>query len=469
MDESAPSISRARPKRNRQHLCINSTPLNSTSHSEQSSLKGGLIYLPPLYIYIYIYIYVYMNIYIYIYIYICIYGSNIFVGGNIANNIFVGGNIANRLPAILQLVDFQQGSFPVRYLGIPLAPLKISVAQFSPLIDTVTDYLNAWNTKSLSYAGKVELIKSVIQGVQSFWLGIFPVPKTILDRITSLFRIFLWGGKHAKVAWEDVCLPKKEGGLGIRDTKIWNNALLSRTLWNIHSKQDSLWVRWVHGVYLNGGCVWTFVPHNRDSQLMKRLVLIRDMIVSKFSSIAETTTYLEKMIFNGKLSSSKVYDLLRLKATPHAWMSFIWKDYIPPKFSFIMWLAFRNRLPTYDNMIYLDVANVCPFCKGDPETVPHLYFDCTCTGQLWNNVKDRLGISRQMASLKSVVKWTQRECKGAHIRAKATRIAFSYTIYWIWRTRNAIRFDGAALKLDEMFTHIKYMVYKVLYSLYPTI
>ncbi|CAH9101392.1 unnamed protein product [Cuscuta europaea] len=128
------------------------------------------------------------------------------------SNIFVGGNIEHKLPFILQMVDFQQGSFPVRYLGIPLAPLKISVAQFSPLIDTVTDYFNAWNTKSLSYAGKVELIKSVIQGVQSFWLGIFPVPKTILDRIVSLCRIFLWGGKHAKVAWEDVCLPKEEGG-----------------------------------------------------------------------------------------------------------------------------------------------------------------------------------------------------------------------------------------------------------------
>ncbi|CAH9050033.1 unnamed protein product [Cuscuta europaea] len=200
---------------------------------------------------------------------------------------------------------------------------------------------------------------------------------------------------------------------------------------------------------------------------MKRLAQIRDLIVSKFSSIPETITQLGKMAYNGKLCSSKVYDLLRLKATPHAWMSFIWKTYIPPKFSFIMWLAYRNRLPTYDNLVYLNVANICPFCKGEPETVPHLFFECSCTGQLWRNVKDWLGISRQMTSLRSAIKWMQRECKGVHIRAKATRIAFSYTIYWIWRTRNAIRFDGATLKLEDMLAKIKFMMYKVLYSLYP--
>ncbi|CAH9087681.1 unnamed protein product [Cuscuta europaea] len=58
-----------------------------------------------------------------------------------------------------------------------------------------------------------------MQGVQAFWLGIFPMPRAIIDKITSLCRLFLWGSKHSKVAWCDVCLPKSEGGLGVRDTK----------------------------------------------------------------------------------------------------------------------------------------------------------------------------------------------------------------------------------------------------------
>ncbi|CAH9071538.1 unnamed protein product [Cuscuta epithymum] len=383
------------------------------------------------------------------------------------SNIFLGGNVANALPQILDLVDFQQGSFPVRYLGIPLAPLKISVAQFSPLIDTVTDYINAWNTKTLSYAGKLELIRSVMQGVQSFWLGIFPVPRTIIDRIVALCRIFLWGGKYAKVAWEDVCLPKEEGGLGIKNARVWNDALLSRTLWNIHKKQDTLWVRWVHGVYLHGRDVWTFAPHNRDSQLMKRIALIRDSIVSKFSSLAMAISFIQKNSLNGRIITGKVYDLLRVRANPRMWMSFIWKSYIPPKFSFIMWLALRNRLPTYDNLGFLDVINICHFCKGGPETVPHLFFDCMVTGKVWEMVKQWLGLRRQMTTLRSAVKWIKEEHNGANIKAKAIRISFCYTVYWTWRTRNAVIFEGAKAKVDDMVSQIKYMVYKLLYSIYP--
>ncbi|CAH9116578.1 unnamed protein product [Cuscuta europaea] len=137
---------------------------------------------------------------------------------------------------------------------------------------------------------------------------------------------------------------------------------------------------------------------------MKRFVLIRDQICSKFSSLEETINFLEKCTLNGKLSSSKVYDLLRVKATPRAWMPFIWKSYIPPKFSFIAWLAFRNRLATYDNLPYLDVANICPFCEGGPETVPHLFFECCFTGQVWENVKQWLGLTRSMHTLRSSVK-----------------------------------------------------------------
>ncbi|CAH9083664.1 unnamed protein product [Cuscuta europaea] len=306
-----------------------------------------------------------------------------------------------------------------------------------------------------------------MQGVQSFWLGIFPMPRAILDRITTLCRLFLWGSKRAKVAWSDICLPKNEGGLGIRDTKVWNNALLSRTLWNIHGNKESLWVKWVHGIYLKGRCVWTFVPHNKDSRLMKNFASIRDLIVSKFSSLDQALTFLGKCSHNGKLSSSKVYDLLRIKGTIHPWMSFIWKSYIPPKFSFITWLAFRGRLATYDSLGFLDVINICPFCKGGPETVSHLYFECSFTGQVWNMIRDWLGITRQMNTLSSAVKWMKKEHNGANVKAKAVKLSFCYTIYWTWRMRNMICFEKTTTTVIDMVKHIKFMVYKVLYYMYP--
>ncbi|CAH9080569.1 unnamed protein product [Cuscuta europaea] len=247
------------------------------------------------------------------------------------SNIFVGGVNSYDLQGILDLVDFDRGAFLARYLGIPLAPLKISVAQYAPLLDTVNDFLSTWNTKTISYAGKLELIRSVIQGVQSFWLQVFPVPQTVLDRIVSICRIFLWGGKFAKVAWDDICLPKEEGGLGIHNAKIWNHALLARTLWDVHLKKDTLWVRWVNSVYLKGRTVWDFVPQTRDSQLMKRLSFIRDKIRGCFNNLNDTILGLNSRSTNGKLTSAKIYELLRVKGNVRTPMSFIWKSYIPPQ------------------------------------------------------------------------------------------------------------------------------------------
>ncbi|KAK4384374.1 hypothetical protein Sango_3067100 [Sesamum angolense] len=63
-------------------------------------------------------------------------------------------------------------------------------------------------------------------------------------------RTFLWKGNSAsgypKVAWDAVCRPTEEGGLGIKDILALNRALMSKHLWAV-IKQDrtSLWVDWI--------------------------------------------------------------------------------------------------------------------------------------------------------------------------------------------------------------------------------
>ena len=133
---------------------------------------------------------------------------------------------------------------------MPLNSMQLKAAHYSPLVDKIASMTKRWTDKNLAYAGRAELIKSVMQGVECYWLQVFPLPGTVIDRITRLARIFLWGSKQAPVAWRDLCLPKEEGGLGFRSLKSWNTALISRVLWNIFSKKDSLWIKWVHNVYI---------------------------------------------------------------------------------------------------------------------------------------------------------------------------------------------------------------------------
>ncbi|XP_022873326.1 uncharacterized protein LOC111392262 [Olea europaea var. sylvestris] len=79
----------------------------------------------------------------------------------------------------------------------------------------------------------------------------------------------------------NICLPKEEGGLGLKDLKSWNLALLAKCLWNIHNKKDTLWIRWVHQIYLSGTCIWEVCPRNDHSPLFKKLLEIRDILLVK--------------------------------------------------------------------------------------------------------------------------------------------------------------------------------------------
>ncbi|CAH9074929.1 unnamed protein product [Cuscuta europaea] len=133
----------------------------------------------------------------------------------------------------------------------------------------------------------------------------------------------------------------------------------------------------------------------------------------------------------------------------------------------MVWLAFRNRLATFDNLRRLDVVNICPFCKGGPESVPHLFFACVFAGNVWQKVKRWLQLPRRMGTLHSSLNWIKKERQGSGIKAKAARIAFCYTVYWIWRTRNATCFDGLTPREDDVFARIQYITYKILYSIYP--
>lgn len=86
---------------------------------------------------------------------------------------------------IQDVVNFPRGSFPFRYLGIPLAAAKLKVNQYASLIDKISVYINAWSGSALSYAGRAELIRAVLEGVECFWLSILPIPAVVIERITS--------------------------------------------------------------------------------------------------------------------------------------------------------------------------------------------------------------------------------------------------------------------------------------------
>lgn len=105
--------------------------------------------------------------------------------------------------------------------------------------------MNTWAAKLLSYAGRVQLIQTVVFGIQSYWSQVFMLPQKVLKMVQSACRIFLWTGQIATsrrtlVAWDKVTLPKQAGGLNIVGLQSWNRAAICKLLWKITQKKDRI-------------------------------------------------------------------------------------------------------------------------------------------------------------------------------------------------------------------------------------
>ena len=138
--------------------------------------------------------------------------------------------------------------FPFIYLGMPIGVNPRRKVVWEPLIRKFEAKLNKWNQRSLSMAVRITLINVVLTALPLFYMSFFRAPTAIIKRLTAIQRQFLWGGnlegkKIAWVAWNQVCAPKEKGGLGVKDIKAFNRALLIKWKWLMFQQQDHLWSR----------------------------------------------------------------------------------------------------------------------------------------------------------------------------------------------------------------------------------
>lgn len=162
---------------------------------------------------------------------------------------------------ILQQILFEEGSLPIKYLGVPLISSGLLHRDCKILIERVKNRIGDWKNKSLSFAGRLQLVISVLSSMHVYMSSVFILPLSITNNLEKLLRDFLWCQGElkrgmAKVAWDIVCLPRSEGGLGIKSLAKWNITLMSKHIWSIITNKESLWVRWIHSYRLANSSFW---------------------------------------------------------------------------------------------------------------------------------------------------------------------------------------------------------------------
>lgn len=109
---------------------------------------------------------------------------------------FLAGVPATTRQQLESTFPFDIGELPVRYLGLglPLLTKRLTTSDYAPLIEKIRKRIGSWSARYLSFAGRLNLISSVLWSTCNFWLGAFRLPRDCIQQIDKLCSAFLWSG-----------------------------------------------------------------------------------------------------------------------------------------------------------------------------------------------------------------------------------------------------------------------------------
>lgn len=134
---------------------------------------------------------------------------------------------------------------------------RMNKETFSTVIERVAARLSSWKSHVLSLAGRITLTKAVLSSIPVHSMSSVMMPKSTLKSLDKVSRSFLWGStaerrKQHLLPWSKVCLPKGEGGLGIRSALNMNKSLIAKVGWRVLKDEKSLWAQVVRHKYKVG-------------------------------------------------------------------------------------------------------------------------------------------------------------------------------------------------------------------------
>ncbi|KAJ9536731.1 hypothetical protein OSB04_un000116 [Centaurea solstitialis] len=239
------------------------------------------------------------------------------------SDVFFGNVPSDIKNAILNCLPFRLGAFPIRYLGVPLSPSRLKASDFGNLVSKVKMKLHNWKAKFLSFGGRKQLIISVLQSMQLYWMAVFVFPSCIIHELEACFRDFLWSqGEQAKgrckVAWHLLCKPKEAGGLGFRKLTTWNRALIAKQLWDIVANRNTLWVMWIKRNILRDSHFWTARKRSYWSwtfaKMMNLRTEIRRFVSVRIGNGLNTNAWEDKWCSCGPLSAFVPYRFIHAQS-----------------------------------------------------------------------------------------------------------------------------------------------------------
>lgn len=126
-------------------------------------------------------------------------------------------------------------------------------------------------------------MKVVAQSIPMCLRSCILLPKHFCDDLNRLVANFWWNGSEGErkihwLAWDKLCAPKSDGGLGLRNLYAFNLALLSKQAWRIINEPDLLVARVLKAKYFPSSSFTETLVKPNCSNWWRSICVARDVI-----------------------------------------------------------------------------------------------------------------------------------------------------------------------------------------------
>ncbi|GKD81912.1 RNA-directed DNA polymerase, eukaryota, reverse transcriptase zinc-binding domain protein, partial [Tanacetum coccineum] len=294
--------------------------------------------------------------------------------------------------------------------GVPLVSKKIGVKDCKGLIDRVKARIQDWKNKSLSYAGRTQLIASVLSSIQIECLGVEKQNndagfESLLDlrdvaRANIIYKI--GNGKKASV-WHD-----RWSDMPSLDTIIMSR----REIYSV-GFSDTV------SKCINGN-QWTW-----PNEWVLKYPILNQFPVPNINDDVE-----DKLV--------------------------IWFSQNIPRQAFVLWMAIKKKLVTQDKLAIWYPGKIwkCLLCMLTEDSRNHLFFECEYSKEVWNNMQTMINTKDLKTLDSSMLNFSNMPCTNS-IWSIVRRLTIASTVYHIWKERNSRVFQKKERRPEILYQVIR--------------
>ncbi|KAL2240785.1 UNVERIFIED_CONTAM: hypothetical protein Sindi_0719700 [Sesamum indicum] len=374
---------------------------------------------------------------------------------------------------MLEILGFQEGHLPIRYLGLPLISSRLSIPDRQPLISKIDARISGWEGISLSYAGRVQTIKSMLSALSLYYASAFILPKKVINEIEKRLKNFLWKGTTSNGYTRTSIWVQWIYQGWLRDTSIWTirehggswgwRKILRlrpffRSIVDYQIGNGDRFFVWQDPWHHLGPFIERFPQGPRHLRIEESAKLIS--VISAGEWQWPTITDLEcleithnlplilggedRVVWRcdeGQPTTQALYRLFDPSEPKVGWSLLLSGSLKIPHHSFILWLAIVGQLPTTDKswLSHLGESILCD--EGATKSHSHLFFRCRFSRQCLFEIRRRICFHWPNRDWATDIEWATRKWRGKHIINSAYRTLLASCVYHIWRERNLRRFE----------------------------